>query len=48
MSFDFILSVVAGRYSFVDGATASMISIFAFTVFIYLITIKGKLSPQIY
>ncbi|WP_158861314.1 helix-turn-helix domain-containing protein [Lunatibacter salilacus] len=48
MSFDFILSVVAGRYSFLDGAAASLISILAFTVFIYFITIKGKLSPQIY
>src|SRR5690554_5454960 len=48
MSFDFIISVVAGRFSRFEASTASIVSTLAFTIFIYFITIKGKLSPQIY
>lgn len=48
ISFDFLLSVIAVSFSRVDGPTASVVSTLAFTVFIYFITVKGKLSPQIY
>ncbi len=48
MSFDFLLSVMAISFSIIDGSNASMISTLAFTIFMYFITIKGKLSSQIY
>lgn len=48
MTFDFLLSVVALNFSILDGGYASMVSTVAFTAFMYFITIKGKLSSQIY
>lgn len=48
VSFDFLLSVISTRSGSLDANTASILSILAFTMFMYFITIKGKLSPQIY
>ncbi|HSJ68659.1 MAG TPA: helix-turn-helix domain-containing protein [Anditalea sp.] len=48
MSFDFLLSVMAVSLTNFNGNTASMVSTLAFTIFMYFITIKGKLSSQIY
>ncbi len=48
MTFDFLISVVALNFSVLDGGYASMASTVAFTAFMYFITIKGKLSSQIY
>lgn len=48
MTFDFLLSVLAVSFSVINSSYASMISTIAFTVFMYFITIKGKLSSEIY
>ncbi len=48
ITFDFLLSIVAFSFSTIQPSHASMASTFVFTVFMYFITIKGKLSSQIY
>lgn len=48
MTFDFLLSIISVSFPIFEAAYASMASTVAFTAFMYFITIKGKLSPQIY
>ena len=48
ITFDFALSVLAVNSSLLDNSSASMWSTVAFTIFMYFITIKGKLSSEIY
>lgn len=48
ITFDFAVSILAMSTSIIEAFYASMASTIAFTIFMYFITIKGRLSSEIY